>query len=104
MTRARSGGGILGKNVSEVHAPKREPHVDNISPNRPSQIGVSVHYVKSDLYQSSTSPKGPNPVVGSECKPGGGRMILPHGSQSSNLPPRSMGSGRSLFEGPKGRR
>jgi hypothetical protein len=94
MSRARSGGGILGKNVSEVNAPKREPHVDHISPNRPSQIGMSVHYVKSDLYQSSTSPKGPNPVVGTECKPGGGRNVLPHGTQAPCSPPHSMGKTR----------
>jgi hypothetical protein len=99
MTRARSGGGILGKNVSEVSAPKREPYVDNISPNRPSQIGMSVHYHKSDLYQSSTSPKGPNPVVGSECKPGGGRTVLPSGTQSSSRPaPSKIAHGRSLFK------
>jgi hypothetical protein len=99
MTKVRgvTGGGIAGKNVSEVNAPKREPHVDNISPNRPSQIGMSVHYVKSDLYQSSTSPKGPNPVVGSECKPGGGRSVLPHGTQAPCRPARPLPRGEPEF-------
>jgi hypothetical protein len=94
----RTGGGINSRVVSQVNAPKREPHIDNISPNRPSQIGMSVHYVKSDLYQSSTSPKGPNPVVGAECKPGGGRVVLPSGSQSRTPNPAPMGRGRSLFK------
>ena len=58
----RTGGGINSKPVSHVSAPKAEPTVHNISPNRPSQIGMSVHYVKSDLYQSSTTPKGPEPA------------------------------------------
>ena len=78
---ARSGGGIRSRVVSEVNAFKREPLVHNIDPTRPSQIGMSVHYVKSDLYQSSTTPKGPNPPVAGV---GGGRMILKSGSQGQH--------------------
>jgi hypothetical protein len=78
---ARSGGGIRSKVVSETKAFKTEPTVHNIDPTRPSQIGMSVHYVKSDLYQSSTTPKGPNPPVAGV---GGGRMILKSGSQGQH--------------------
>ena len=91
---ARSGGGIRSRVVSEVNAFKREPLVHNIDPTRPSQIGVSVHYVKSDLYQSSTTPKGPNPPVAGV---GGGRMILKSGSQGKHGPDRPMPKGRDLF-------
>ena len=77
----RIGGGINSKPVSHVSAPKAEPTVHNISPNRPSQIGMSVHYVKSDLYQSSTTPKGPNPPVAGV---GGGRMVMKSGSQGQH--------------------
>jgi hypothetical protein len=91
----RTGGGINSRVVSEVNAPKREPHVDNISPNRPSQIGMSVHYVKSDLYQSSTTPKGPSHLM--TVGPGAGRQILKSGSQSRTPSPTPMGKGRSLF-------
>ena len=77
----RTGGGINSKPVSHVSAPKAEPTVHNISPNRPSQIGMSVHYVKSDLYQSSTTPKGPNPPVAGV---GGGRMVMKSGSQGQH--------------------
>ena len=79
MTRARSGGGINMNKVVETRAPKQEPTNHHIDPTRPSQIGMSVHYVKSDLYQSSTTPKGPTtPVAGV----GGGRIVMRAGSQS----------------------
>ena len=75
----RSGGGIEGRQVTQTRAPKQEPTNHHIDPTRPSQIGMSVHYVKSDLYQSSTTPKGPTtPVAGV----GGGRMVMRAGSQS----------------------
>jgi hypothetical protein len=99
MGKARgiSGGGIEGAKVSEVRAPKREPKVNQIDPRRPSQIGLSANYVKAPLYQHSTAstPVGATPA---ECKPGGGRVILPHGTQASHGPDRPMGSGRSLFK------
>jgi hypothetical protein len=99
MTKVRgvTGGGIAGNKVSQVHAPKREPRVDQIDPRRPSQIGLSANYVKQPLYQHSTAstPYGATPA---ECKPGGGRVVLPHGSQASHGPDRPMGSGRSLFK------
>jgi hypothetical protein len=92
-----SGGGLEGRQTAHYQDAKIEPRVNNIDPRRPSQIGMSVHYVKTDLYQSSTSPKGPNPVVGSECKPGGGRSILPHGTQARSVT-RPMPKGRDLFK------
>jgi hypothetical protein len=65
--------------VVETRAPKVEPTNHHIDPTRPSQIGMSVHYHKTDLYKSSTTPKGPTtPVAGV----GGGRMVLPHGTQA----------------------
>jgi hypothetical protein len=96
---ARSGGGIQGKNVVQTSNPKVEPTVNNISPNRPSMIGLK-HYqesAKGPLYQSSksTTPFGTTPSV---AGPGGGRMIMPSGSQSKTPAPRPMGSGRSLFK------
>ena len=82
MTRIRgvSGGGPQGQFVSETRAPKREPINHNISQNRPSQIGMSVHYHKTDLYESSTTPKGPTNLM--TAGPGSGRMVLPSGSQA----------------------
>src|SRR6516164_9336013 len=97
---ARSGGGIQGKNVVQTSNPKREPTVNNISPNRPSMIGLK-HYqesAKGPLYQSSksTTPYGTTPSV---AGPGGGRMILPSGSQSKTpAAPSKIASGRSLFK------
>jgi len=63
---ARSGGGIQGKNVVQTSNPKVEPTVNNISPNRPSMIGLK-HYqesAKGPLYQSSksTTPYGRLPI------------------------------------------
>jgi hypothetical protein len=75
MTRIRgvSGGGPQGQFVSETRAPKREPINHNISQNRPSQIGMSVHYHKTDLYESSTTPEGTDEPH--DC----GTRIGPHG-------------------------
>jgi hypothetical protein len=98
---ARSGGGINSRVVSNVDAPKREPTVHNISPNRPSMIGVK-HWqndAKGPLYQSTvaSTPYGATP--GNDCRPGGnGRMIMPSGSQAKTPNPTPMGRGRSLFK------
>jgi hypothetical protein len=94
-----SGGGIESRQVAQTSNPKTEPRVNNISPNRPSMIGLQ-HWqndAKGALYQSSkaTTPFGTTPSV---AGPGGGRMIMPSGSQSKTPSPRPMGSGRSLFK------
>jgi hypothetical protein len=96
MSRAKSGGGATMNKVVSTRNPKQEPTNHHIDPTRPSQIGMSVHYVKSDLYQSSTTPKGPTtPVAGV----GGGRMVMRAGSQSKTPAPTPMrGPRRSLFD------
>jgi hypothetical protein len=92
-----SGGGLEGRQTSHYVDRKTEPVSHPVSMNRPSMIGASTHFVKPPLYSSSVKTTTPFGTTPAECKPGGGRMILAHGSQSSNLPPRSMGKGRSLF-------
>jgi hypothetical protein len=98
MTKVRgvTGGGAAGKNVSEVTAPKREPIAHHISPNRPSMIGASTHFVKPPLYQSTvaTTPYGATPSVPG---PGGGRQILEHGTQAPCREPAPRTKGRPSF-------
>jgi hypothetical protein len=55
MAKATSGGGLTMNKVTHVNAPKREPHVDQIDPRRPSQIGLSHYLPKAPLYQHSTA-------------------------------------------------
>jgi hypothetical protein len=95
MTRARSGGGITMNKVAETSNPKREPISHHISPNRPSMIGASTFFQKPDLYQStvSSAPHGATPSVPG---PGGGRQILPHGTQAPCRPPTPMGTSRKF--------
>ena len=97
MTKVRgvTGGGILGNKVSETHAPKREPASHHIDPNRPSMIGASTHFVKPPLYQSTvaSTPYGATPSVPG---PGGGRMVLPRGTQAPCRPPTPMGTSRKF--------
>jgi hypothetical protein len=90
----RTGGGINSKPVVQTRNPKVEPTVHNIDPRRPSQIGMSVHYVKTDLYQSTTTPKGPTNLM--TAGPGSGRQILPCGTQARSVT-RPMPKGRDLF-------
>jgi hypothetical protein len=92
----RSGGGIEGNKVSHVSSPKREPHVDQIDPRRPSQIGLSHYLPKAPLYQSSvaSTPIGATPSV---AGPGGGRMVLERGTQAHHVN-RPMPKGRDLFK------
>jgi hypothetical protein len=78
-----TGGGINSRVVSNVSAPKREPINHSVSMNRPSMIGMQ-HWqndAKGTLYnkQPFTTPLGTTPSV---AGPGGGRMIMPSGSQS----------------------
>jgi hypothetical protein len=101
MTKVRgvTGGGIQSNKVVQTSNPKREPINNAVSMNRPSMIGLQ-HWqndAKGSLYQSSkaTTPYGTTPSV---AGPGGGRMIMPSGSQSKTPAPRPMGSGRSLFK------
>jgi hypothetical protein len=98
MTKIRgvTGGGILGNKVSHVNAPKREPTVNNIDPNRPSMIGASTHFVKPPLYQSTvaTTPYGTTPSVPG---PGGGRMVMKAGSQSTTPAPTPRTHGPKTF-------
>jgi hypothetical protein len=95
MARTGEGGGLGARQTAHYKDVKREPINHHIDPSRPSQIGMSVHYVKSDLYQSSTTPKGPNPPVAGV---GGGRMILKSGTQGKHGPDRPMSKGRDLFK------
>jgi hypothetical protein len=101
MTKIRgvTGGGINSNKVTQVNAPKREPTVNQIDPNRPSQIGLSVHYIKAPLYQSTTASTPYGATPGNDCRPGGnGRMVMKAGSQSKTPAPTPMGRGRSLFK------
>jgi hypothetical protein len=94
-----TGGGANSKVVSHTSNPKREPINNAVSMNRPSMIGLQ-HWqndAKGQLYQSSkaSTPYGATPSV---AGPGGGRMIMPSGSQSKTPNPTPMGRGRSLFK------
>jgi hypothetical protein len=98
MSRAKSGGGETMNKVSRVTAYKQEPINNNISPNRPSMIGLQ-HWqndAKGALYQSSkaTTPFGTTPSV---AGPGGGRMVMRAGSQSATPAPRPMPASTRKF-------
>jgi hypothetical protein len=93
-----TGGGILGNKVIETSAPKREPIVNVVSPGAVSRLGGMVgpgtpH--KNIFSSTATTPYGATPSV---AGPGGGRMIMPSGSQSKTPAPTPMGRGRSLFK------
>ena len=92
MTRAKSGGGETMNKVVSTRAPKVEPTVNNVDPRRPSQIGMAVYYHKADLYQSTTTPKGPSNLM--TAGPGAGRQVLPSGSQAKTPAPQSMGKSK----------
>jgi hypothetical protein len=102
MARATSGGGEKSRVVSHYQDGKREPVNYPVSMNRPSEIGLA-HYYSPEPLKNYSTPVGPTNNL--DCRVGGnGRQVLPSGSQAKTRAPRSMGSGRSLFEGPKGRR
>jgi hypothetical protein len=93
-----SGGGIEGRQTAHYQDRKREPINHPVDMTRPSMIGASTHFVKPPLYAQSskaTTPIGATPSVEG---PGGGRMIMPSGSQSKTPAPTPMGRGRSLFK------
>jgi hypothetical protein len=96
MTKATSGGGIRMNKVVQTSNPKAEPHVDQIDPRRPSQIGLSHYLPKAPLYQHSTAstPIGATPSV---AGPGGGRVVLERGTQAHHVS-KPMPKGRDLFK------
>jgi hypothetical protein len=99
MTRARSGGGILGKNVSQAKAPKAEPVSHSVSMNRPSEIGLAHHYTVPPIYNKVpySTPHGPTDNT-KDLGPGGcGRVVMRAGTQSANVT-RPMPRGRDLFK------
>ena len=101
MTKIRgvTGGGIDGNKVTQTRAPKVEPKPYAMSIGAVSRLGgmVGEGTPHKALYnhQGYTTPIGTTPA---ECKPGGGRMVLPAGTQAKHGPDRPMGKGRSLFK------
>jgi hypothetical protein len=106
MTKIRgvTGGGYDGNKVSHYSDPKREPTVYKVDPGRTSTIGQSVYFHKGPLQTQGgySNPVGPSDSMGQG--PGANRVVMRAGSQSATPNPTPMGTGRSLFEGPKGRR
>jgi hypothetical protein len=100
MPQAKSGGGINMNKVVHTNAPKQEPKPHGVSVGAVSRMGGALG-VGSDfkpLYskQPFTTPLGTTPSVPG---PGGGRMIMPSGSQSKTPNPTPMsGPRRSLFK------
>jgi hypothetical protein len=83
-----SGGGIESRQVSNVNAPKQPVKPHGVSVGAVSRIGgmmpVGSDYKALYNQQAYTNPVGPIPVVGANCKPGGGRTCLPSGSQGKH--------------------
>jgi hypothetical protein len=91
----RSGGGINSRVVSQVKAGKSEPVSYPVSPNRPSEIGLS-HYYSTDPLKNYSTPRGPSNNL--DCRPGGNnREILKAGSQAPCRPPTPMSPGRKII-------
>jgi hypothetical protein len=104
MTKVRgvTGGGYDGNKVSQVNAPKQEPKPHPVSMGAVSRLGgmVGEGTPFKSLYSNynkvtASNPVGPTPSV---AGPGGGRVVMKAGSQSSTPKPHPMGSGRSLFK------
>ena len=103
MTKVRgvTGGGIAGKNVSQVKAPKAEPKPHAVSVGAVSRLGgmVSVDTPHKALYNkvAFTTPVGPTNNT-ENLGPGGcGRQVMRAGSQSASVT-RPMPKGRDLFK------
>jgi hypothetical protein len=96
-SRGISGGGLEGRNTAHYQDRKTEPINHAVSMNRPSMIGASTHFVKPPLYSSSVKATTPFGTTPAECKPGGGRMVMRSGSQSSTPAPRPMPRGKPEF-------
>jgi hypothetical protein len=86
MTKSHgvSGGGIQGRQVSHVGAPKVEPRPHAVSPGAVSRQGAVVGEgtPHKSLYSGAgySTPQGP--TSGLDCRPGGnGRQIMSSGSQ-----------------------
>src|SRR6516165_9295685 len=96
-----SGGGIEGRQVSQVKAPKAEPKPHGVSVGAVSRLGgaVSVDTPHKALYNkvAYTTPVGPTNNT-ENLGPGGcGRMVMRAGSQSPSVT-RPMPKGRDLFK------
>jgi hypothetical protein len=97
----RSGGGIEGKNVVNTNAPKQEPRPHGVSVGAVSRLGgmVGEGTPYKNIYNSVgyTTPIGTKQVVGADCKPGGGRMVMRAGSQSPTPAARPMPAATRKF-------
>jgi hypothetical protein len=86
----RSGGGIEGRNVVNTQNPKQHVRPHGVSVGATSRLGnmVAVGTPHKALLNevAYTNPTGPIPVVGANCRPGGGREVLRAGSQSKTPP------------------
>jgi hypothetical protein len=94
---ARSGGGINSNKVAHYQDRKAEPVVHGVSQGAVSRLGgmVGPGTPHKAIYnqQAYTNPIGPTPSV---AGPGGGRMVLPHGTQAPCKPPTPMGTSRKF--------
>jgi hypothetical protein len=99
MARATSGGGLTSNKLVGTRNFKTEPQTYKIDPGRASMIGTSVYGFSKGPIQTAggaySNPVGPSQC---ECKPGGGRTILPSGSQSSSRTTPMQGPRRDLFK------
>jgi hypothetical protein len=87
--RGVTGGGAGTNKLVSTRNFKTEPQNYAIDPGRASNIGMSVHFVKGPLQEGRgySNPIGPSPSV---AGPGGGRVVLPSGSQSRVSNPTPM--------------
>jgi hypothetical protein len=98
MTKATSGGGLTSNKLVSTRNFKTEPQTYKIEPGRASLIGQSIQgFARGPLQTPGaySNPVGPSQC---ECKPGGGRTILPSGSQSSSKTTPMQGPRRDLFK------
>jgi hypothetical protein len=82
-----SGGGIESRNVVNTQNPKQHVQPHGVSVGSVSRLGAVVGegtpYKALYNQQAYTNPVGTMPVVGANCRPGGGRTVLRAGSQSA---------------------
>jgi hypothetical protein len=100
MTKIRgvTGGGAGTNKLVSTRNFKTEPQTYGIDPGRASNIGMSVHFVKGPLQTAGAAYSNPVGPSQCECKPGGGRTIMPSGSQSSSRTTPMQGPRRDLFK------
>jgi hypothetical protein len=82
-----SGGGIESRQVVNTQNPKAHIQPRGVSVGAVSRLGgmMGEGSDKKPLYlnqQAYTNPVGTIPVVGANCKPGGGRTVMRAGSQA----------------------